>query len=190
MARHSRKKSTAKNYSESPVVRTLIFLVCILLLTIVWLNRRSYASLSEYGILGIFLINFLASSTVIVPLPGVAAVFLGGAVYSPFMVGIISGLGAAVGELLGYLTGYGGRGLLPALEKENHWLKNIEKYFHKTGFITVAVFSAIPIPIFDFIGILAGTLNYPIWKFTLATLLGRTVRNIIIAWTGAVILPY
>jgi membrane protein DedA with SNARE-associated domain len=55
--------------------------------------------------------------------------------------------------------------------------------------MTTFAFSTLPLPVFDFIGIMAGVLDYPIWKFAAATLLGRIIRNFIIAWTGAKILP-
>ena len=175
--------------SNEVLFRVIIFAVTAAFLILIWSKRGDLAHLSKLGYLGIFLINFISSATVLFPLPGVAAVFLGGAIWNPFWVGLSSGIGASLGELTGYLLGYGGRGLLKSWEKQK-WVETVEHFFHRTGFMTTFIFSALPLPLFDIIGIIAGILNYPIWKFALATVLGRVLRNILIAWSGAKILPY
>jgi len=180
-----RKKQT----SEERIVRLVILLITVVLIVIIWSFRRGLARLSRWGYLGVFAINLVSSATVLVPIPGITAVFLGGAIWNPFLVGLASGVGSALGELFGYFAGYGGRGLMPILD-EYPALRSIEDFFKKTGFITTLVISTIPFPFFDLIGIMAGALNYPIWKFTLAVLMGRIARDILIAASGAKFLPY
>lgn len=175
--------------SSDSALRIIILTVTIILLILIWIFRSSLLYDSKLGLLGIFFINFFASASVVVPLPGIASVFLSGAILDPISVGLASGIGASLGELFGYFLGFGGRGLVKSMEDEKNWIENIEFFFNKAGFVTTFIFSALPVPIFDIIGILAGSLNYPIWKFFTATLLGRTLRNILIAWTGEKFLP-
>lgn len=182
-------KKTRSNHKDGRGFRLGILIATIILLAVIVSQHKSLIALSKWGYLGVFIINFVSSSTVIFPLPGVASVFLGGALWNPVLIGIFSGLGASLGEVFGYLVGYGGRGLLKSWKDGNSWLKGVEDFFHKTGFVTTFIVSLLPIPIFDFIGILAGTLNYPLWKFFLATFLGRLIRNLIIAWSGSKVLP-
>lgn len=170
-------------------VRIFIFAVTIILLILIWIFRSRLLYVSKLGLLGIFFINFFASASVVIPLPGIASVFLSGAILDPVSVGLASGFGASLGELFSYFVGFGGRGLVKSGQMKNNWMENFEYFFNKTGFVTTFLFSALPVPIFDIIGILAGSLNYPIWKFFIATLLGRTLRNILIAWTGEKFLP-
>lgn len=167
----------------------VVFAVTFLLLLLIWSQRKSLIQMPKYGYLGIFVVNFISSSSILLPLPGVASVFLGGALWNPILVGLASGIGATLGELFGFLLGYGGRGLLRTIEHENHWVKRVERFFHKTGFVTIFLFSLLPLPVFDFIGIMSGALNYPLLKFGMATFMGRVIRNILLAWTGAKILP-
>lgn len=182
----------AKRKKQTPtekVIRITILLVTVLLLILIWSQRQNLSSLSDWGYLGVFAVNLVSSATVLIPIPGITAVFLGGAIWNPYIVGLVSGIGSALGELFGYFAGYGGRGLIAILD-EHPALRSIEDFFKKTGFITTLLISAIPFPFFDMIGIIAGALNYPIWKFTLAILLGRIVRNILIAFSGAKFLSY
>ena len=169
--------------------RLAIFFIALTSIVLIWIFREHFLSLSRLGLIGIFFINFFASATVLFPFPGVASVFLGGAVINPFAVGIISGVGAGSGELLGYFVGYGGRGLIHKTVKRDHWVRKLQFFFHSAGFVTILVLSALPIPIFDFVGIFAGTIGYPVGKYYIATVMGRSIRNIIIAWTGAKVLP-
>lgn len=145
--------------------------------------------MGSLGLVGIFFVNFFASATVVVPLPGIASVFVGGAVLDPIAVGVVSGLGAALGELLAYFVGFGGRAFVREGGDRDKLLNLVEGHFHSAGFATTLVFSALPVPVFDVIGILAGSLNYPVWKFFLATLIGKVGRNILVAWTGEKFLP-
>lgn len=180
------KKQRAKKHHKLPDIFNHIFVLAlsILLILLIWSQRESLASFSRLGYVGIFLVNFVSSATVLFPLPGVASVFAGGGVWNPFLVGIFSGVGASLGELLGYLVGYGGSGLVKSWEKKK-WVKIVKSFFAKNGFLTVFLFSAIPSPVFDIIGIIAGAVNYSIWKFALATLTARVARNILLAWIGA-----
>jgi len=170
---------------DRKIFRIVILVTAVLLLFFVWSVRKSLMSFSRYGYLGVFLVNFVSNATVLLPIPGIASVFFGGAVWNPVAVGVISGLGAAFGELFSYFLGYGGRGVLQLLDHKVAWTRQVEYLFHKTGFLAVFVFSLLPIPIFDFLGILAGSLNYPVWKFALATFFGRSLRNLFIALMGA-----
>ena len=165
--------------------KLLIIVVSGMMFYLLWLFRDDLKNLSRYGYLGIFIINFVSSATVLLPAPGTASVFLGGAVWNPLLVGISAGFGAAIGELFGYFVGYGGSGLLVENLDKNSLIKKIKKYFQKSGFLTIFIFAALPIPLFDLVGIFAGAVNYPVWKFFLAVLTARILRDILFAFTGA-----
>ena len=164
-------------------------MLTIFLILLIWTQKEVFRHLTKLGMLGLFFINLLSSASIFFPLPGVATVFLGGALWSPVLVGVVSGLGAALGELSGYFVGFGGRGIIGTLDYKKNWVIRIEGFFTQNGFVTTLIVALLPLPFFDFIGILAGTINYPMWKFFLATFLGRSIRDFIIAWTGARILP-
>lgn len=184
-----RNNQIIKKHNEK-IQRIIILILTLILVLLLWRGRRYYGRLQHFGLLGLFLVNILANATVFLPVPVFIPVFVGGAIWDPFKVGIISGLGSAIGELVGFFLGFGGRGIINHIEtKKKKLLYRIEKWFHRSGFLTIFIASALPDPFFDLVGILAGTLNYSPFKFFLATVMGRILRNIIIAWSGAKIIP-
>lgn len=174
---------------HSRVFQSCLVGLAVLTVILLWVFREHLPTSSKYGYFGIFMANLVASSTLIVPLPGVATVFLGGSLWNPVLVGLVSGLGSMIGEIVGYLAGYGGRRVIADLNRKT-WLIHLEGFFRKNGFLTIFLVSLIPNPFFDFIGLLSGALKYPMWKYMLANFMGRSIRNIVIAWTGAKFLPF
>jgi membrane protein YqaA with SNARE-associated domain len=138
--------------------------------------------LASYGYFGIFLISLIGSSTIIFPIPSAAFVFAAGLYLNPFLVGLLAGIGAAIGEFTGYVLGLGGRRVA-----KNKWKKEInkvEKLFQKYGgFFIILIFAATPLPD-DVTGIVAGILKYPIKKFFVASLIGKIILHVILAYAG------
>jgi len=138
--------------------------------------------LAAYGYIGIFLISLIGSSTIIFPLPSAAFVFAAGAVLNPFLVGLLAGIGATLGEFTGYALGLGGRKLV-----KNKWknqINKVKKLFQKYGgFFIILVFAATPLPD-DVTGIIGGMLKYPIKKFFIASLIGKILLHVVLAYAG------
>ncbi len=122
--------------------------------------RDHLQELAHFGYFGIFLTTLIANATVFLPVPGIAMVFTMGAVFDPFLVAIFAGLGAATGELTGYLLGYSGQGLV----EQHGWYQRIRNWMTthpKSIDLGVLALAAIPNPFFDAAGIAAGTLKNP-----------------------------
>jgi membrane protein YqaA with SNARE-associated domain len=138
--------------------------------------------ITTYGYFGIFLISLISYASIIFPLPSSIFVFGSGAVLNPLLVGLSAALGSAIGEVTGYVLGLGGRKVI-----ERKWKKstsNIEKLFQKYGgFLIIVVFGATPLPD-DIVGIFAGTVKYPFKNYFIATLLGKLILNLALAYSG------
>lgn len=133
------------------------------------------------GYLGIFLVSLIGSASIILPVPFIIVVFSAGAFLNPFLVGLSAGAGAAIGELSGYGAGYGAQTLATKYKK---WFSLAERWFQKHGgFLVIFIFAATPLP-FDVVGLMSGAMKYPIKKFFIATLLGKIVANLIVAYAG------
>lgn len=165
---------------KGKLIKYLFILASVLISGVIIYFRNELASLTNYGYLGIFLINLIGSATIIVPAPSLVATFVGGSIYNPLLVGIISGVGASIGETTGYLAGYGGS----AIVTDNKNYKRVEKWMNKNGFVTIILLSIIPNPIFDLSGIFAGATGYSFKKFFTAVLIGKVVRFIGISFLG------
>jgi membrane protein YqaA with SNARE-associated domain len=146
--------------------------------------RDQIKNLEAYGYPGIFLISFLANATVIVPLPGVIITSAMGAVFNPLWVAVAAGVGAALGELSGYLAGYTGQILIQKVPKYETLIQWMEKY----GGVAIFLLAFIPNPAFDMAGITAGGLKLPVSRFLFWCLLGKISKMLIFAYSGATIL--
>jgi len=144
-------------------------------------------SLKSYGYAGLFLINVIGAASILLPSPAAASVFGGGALLQDFLgvpafiwVGLVAGLGEAVGEFSGYAAGYGGRLIIqerPAYARIHDWMQ-------KRGFITMFLMSTIPNPAFDVAGLTAGAVQMPLRSFFVAVLSGKIIKDTWMAAAG------
>lgn len=157
----------------------LLFVVLLSISIIVFWDK--IVKLEAYGYLGIFLISILGSATIVIPAPTILVTFVGGGIFNPFLVGLVSALGATIGELTGYLAGSSGRAIINKEEK----LVKVEGWMKKYGLWTIFVLAVVPNPLFDLAGMVSGAGKIPVWKFLLVTLLGKTIKFLTIAFIGA-----
>ncbi len=162
--------------------RYLVSIGASVVLTVVLLFLPiDYRALGNYGYLGVFLATMLPSATVILPSPTLAATYIAGGFLNPLLVGSVAGLGATVGELTGYLAGYGGGGLIA----DNPHYRRAQRWIKRVGLLPVIfVFALVPNPLFDLTGIAAGAMRLPLWQFLLICFLGKSLRFVLIAWLG------
>ena len=152
------------------------------------LNPQWVMSFGRWGYLGAFLISMVASATIILPAPGIAVVIAMGTALDPVMLGIVSGLGSAIGELSGYAAGASGRTLIPASRREQfEWLHNLTERY---GAALLFVLSAVPFPLFDFAGIIAGMLRMRVVTFVATVAAGKSIKYVIMILLGTAPLLY
>ncbi|VVC01506.1 SNARE associated Golgi protein [uncultured archaeon] len=132
------------------------------------------------GLLGVFIISLVSSATIFLPLPGFAVVFAMGAYLNPLLVGIAAGLGSGLGEISGFLLGYAGHSAVERTKIYRSHKGQVEKY----GPPAVFVLAFVPNPVFDLAGIASGALKMPWWQFLIATIAGKSLRYILVAYLG------
>ena len=165
------------------LIRLLTLLFVITLGALIFVFRDRVQELASYGYAGIFLIAMIANATVFLPVPGVMVVFAMGAVFNPWLIAIFAGLGAAVGELSGYLLGFSGQGLAARSEtlvRVSDWME----HNRKSSDLSILAMAAIPNPFFDLAGIAAGTLKIPVWRFLLSCAAGSVIKMLFFAFAG------
>lgn len=120
------------------------------------------------GYISAFIGNFLASSTIVLPIPFYLVYVYLATQLNPLLLSFLSAIGASLGEMVGYLLGYVGSDFL----KNNRWMKLARKWFRKNGALTIFIFAATPLPD-DIVGIVAGAAKYNKSKFFIASLFGK-----------------
>jgi len=123
----------------------------------------------------------MAYATVFLPAPGTAVVFTMGAIFNPLIVALVAGVGAALGELTGYLVGFSSQ---PVIEHAGIYQRMVS-WLTKYGSIAIFVFSAIPNPFFDLTGLAAGALKMPVYKFLFWSWAGETLKMLVISYAGS-----
>jgi membrane protein YqaA with SNARE-associated domain len=151
----------------------------------VFLFYRSYPerieALQGYEYLGVFLISVILNATVVLPAGNFLVVATMGAVLpSATLVGLAGAIGAAIGELTGYAAGYSGQ----AIVSRQRVYTRLKGWVERWGMLTIFIFAIVPL-VFDLVGIAAGVIRFPLWKFFLACWAGRAILYLVIAWGGA-----
>ena len=130
------------------------------------------------GYPGVFFLSLLASGGMVFPIPSLAATCgAAGLDLNLIVVGILAGLGETLGELVGYSIGFGGQSVV---QRRNIY-KRAKAWMIRWGVGVLLILSIIPNPIFDFVGIAAGALRYPIRRFLIIVWVGKTLKGLIIA---------
>ena len=171
----------SKKKNQLKIKSVLALTIAILITTLVFVFRNKMRFLDTFGYFGIFLLSVIGNATIILPIPSILAAYLGGGFFNPILVGIIAAFGATIGELTGYLAGYGGRTIIEDPKK----LERIESWMKKYGLWTVFILAVIPNPLFDLAGIASGMLKIPVWKYFLVTFAGKTIKFLGFAYLGA-----
>jgi membrane protein YqaA with SNARE-associated domain len=162
----------------------IVALLAVIAITIYVYSIRDQAKeLAKYGYPGIFLLSILANATVLLPAPGILFVFFMGAVFNPIGVAIAAGLGAAIGELSGYLAGFSGQ----AIVENAQYYQRIQGWMGSNPMIAnliILLLAFIPNPFFDLAGISAGTLKIPVPRFLFYCAIGKILKMFVIAYAG------
>ncbi|MFW9887450.1 MAG: YqaA family protein [Candidatus Thorarchaeota archaeon] len=144
------------------------------------------------GYPGAFVVSFLGNATILLPFPYIGVPFvLGGLrdlmpdafLFDPWLVGLVAGLGAALGEMVSYLVGYGG-GTLINENQRNGFRNFIQKYPRVTP-LALWFLAVTPIPD-DVLLMPLGAAKYPMWRVFVPQLIGKTMFLTGIAWAGRI----
>ncbi len=169
--------------ASSKIILILLFAISTILLFLPLFFELDFKALLAFGLIGLFLLNFLGSATLFLPAPAIVSVAIAGASFNPFVVALVAGIASALGEGVAYLFGYSSTEVLN-LKRHKLIFKISNTIMNWKGGMLIPLFAFFPNPLFDGLGILAGMSKYPIKRFILLTFIGRTIRNIGVAYLG------
>ena len=185
----------------------LVSVLVIIALVFLWDEIQGAAG---YGYAGCFVVSIMAGMTII-PAPALPVVFTLGHKLHPVYVGLVAGLGEAIGGLTVYLTGAGSKTVwsrLRAKQRANNeqpdsgndavplvtrrFQTRQRAFFDRIvapmqrwgGSWPVFIASAMLVSPFYFIGLGAGALHMGLKRFFLVSWAGKTVKGLYIAFAG------
>jgi len=135
----------------------------------------------ELGYLSIFLISFLGSLVVFVPVP-YFPVILAAALsdkFDPHLIALASALGSVIAKTIIFFASYYGRKALSTTTKKR--MLPLQRLVSRYGWPGAFLASATPIPD-DIVYIPLGLARYSPWKFALATFAGKMAMTEAIVW--------
>ncbi|TFG71035.1 MAG: DedA family protein, partial [Anaerolineales bacterium] len=144
----------------------------------IFVFRDQLKAVGNYGYLGIFFIALIGNATIILPVPTIVTAFAGGSVFNPIAVGVISAVGATIGELTGYIAGRSGTAIVENKEVYDRF----ERWMNRHGLLALFVLAAIPNPLFDVAGIIAGLSRMKVSTYLLVVSAGKVVKFLVIAY--------
>ena len=192
------------------LISSVSFLLTLLLAAAIVYFWEEIQSARGYGYAGVFFAGILCGLTII-PAPTILLVFTLGGVLTPVFVGLVAGLGGAIGGITVYLTGAGVGTIWSKLQsgalkyeyrqgsgydnmrssQPRIWVKGEVLYRRlvdwvggKGGSWAVFIVSAMVISPFYFAGLAAGSLRMGLLRFFLISWAGKTIKGLIVAYAG------
>ncbi len=141
----------------------------------------------DLAYIGVFVSAVIGSASMFVPVPGALAGITIGLTLDPLpfvplpqqiTIALIVAAGSAVGELTGYSTGVGGRGIIG----NSRLGRLMVSLMRRHGTLTVFCVAAVPNPFIDVGGIAAGVAGMTIRRFMTVMFIGKTVNYIAVAY--------
>lgn len=144
-------------------------------------DHETIMRFQRWGYFGIFLTSLIGNASIALPIPSLFFTFVGGGTFNWVIVGLVAGVGEALGESTGYLAGYGGSAII----EDRKLYDRMHLWMEKYGGLTIFVLSVVPNPIIDLAGMAAGASHFGYIKFLLYCWAGKTIKTLAFAWAGA-----
>jgi uncharacterized membrane protein YdjX (TVP38/TMEM64 family) len=174
--------SNASNSGEQqPFWRYAGIVFAVAISIAIFAFRDQLRAVGNYGYIGMFLIAVIGNATIVLPVPTIVTAFAGGSVFNPIAVGVISAVGATIGELTGYIAGRSGT----AIVENQDVYDRFERWMDRYGLFALFILAAIPNPLFDVAGIIAGLSKMKVSTYLIVVCAGKIVKFLAIAYLGA-----
>jgi len=181
------------------IVGTLgaVITIAACVLAIVYRNEiAQYFDIAKYGLVGIVILAFVAASSfsiTAIPVPYWVVTFIAPSILAPqfgilapVYVGLLTGLGASLGQFLTFLIGYGGRGFSEKLTRRfsSTVYDRAVAWMKKRGGWAVFFMSVMANPLHLPMTLAIAALKYPPYLFFIFTFLGVGLKSLVLAFAG------
>lgn len=164
-----------KKLLNSKLFSLICLAIIITIMLCAYFFRQDLETYLAWGVLGLLVGCFLSNATILLPAPSLLLVCQFSQILGPLATATIASIGSSLGELVGFFAGYSGKKLLP--EKQPGKIVAVLK---KHPYSIIFVFSLIPWPLFDVVGLISGALQINWKRFYLACLFGKFLKMLAI----------
>lgn len=153
------------------VLNILGLIIVFVVIFLAFFYKQQIEKYAMGGYFGVLVSCFASTATILLPAPGIFVVIQYAQLLNPVLVVILGGIGTASGELIGYILGRAGKNITN-INIDNKILRIFEKH----PYVAVFIFSVLPLPLFDVIGVVSGMSKVNVCKFWLVCLLGKIIK--------------
>lgn len=139
------------------------------------LFKNQIQQMAGLGYAGLFVACLLTNASICLPASGIAFTLAASTALNPLLCALVGGLGTAVGELVGYILGRLGRSSVSNTEL----FAKVENGLNRYGYWAVFCFAFLPLPVFDLVGVAAGTAKLPAIRFFIVCVLGKILKMVL-----------
>lgn len=150
-----------------------------------WFAKGQIEKHMAISALGVFVVCFLANASILLPSSSVLIVVEYSMIINPFLVAACGALGSSLGEMTGFFVGRYGRKAVPG--KLMKWVKSKMK---NQKYLIVLLFSILPLPVFDIVGMLSGAMKMNPLKFFGICFAGKFIKMLCYVWLAYELLPF
>ncbi|QQG48121.1 MAG: VTT domain-containing protein [archaeon] len=135
----------------------------------------------SYGYLGVFLASLAGSVIPFLPVPYLIVVILLSGTLDPFALGVVAGIGGALGKATSYFLGRSGYLISGKGTQKN--LEFLGRFIGRYGDLGVFLFAVTPLPD-DIYLVPLGMVKFPFWRFMAVNTLGKVILSVAVAYFG------
>lgn len=143
---------------------------------IAWLAKDSVAEHVPETYLGLFAACSVANAALF-PSVSLLLILPFASVLPLHGVAFFAALGASLGEMTGYYLGFCGRDVL-----DRKVVKKVQAIFSEHEVLWVFIICILPLPVFDVIGILAGSVKMNPFRFYFSCFAGKFLKMFAVGW--------
>ena len=170
--------------SIKKIIYSILFVIFIIASSVIlFLKTDDIAYDDTYGYIGVVVLCFICNATVFAPAPSLVVAVTAAQTLNPIGVAVLGAIGTSAGELVGFLSGRVGRNVINKENKITEWVKN-------KGTLGVFLFAAIPLPLFDMVGIIAGYSNMKCFRFFIACFCGKLLKLTVYVYGSLIVDDY
>ena len=189
-----------KGWSKKEILVGSAGILATIALCVVGFIYKDYLTdmklIGAYGLLGLFIIAFVGSSTftvtavpipfwlLVMALPSIMAKQWG--LLAPVWISLVTGIAIASGQIITYMIGYGGRSLSAKISSRfsGNFYNKLMRWAQKHGSWAVFLMSVAVNPIHLPMTLAIAALGYPPYKFFIFSFLGALVKSLVFAYCG------
>jgi len=189
-----------KGWSKKEILVGAAGILVTIALCVVGFIYKDYLTdmklIGAYGLLGLFIIAFIGSSTftvtavpipfwlLVMALPSIMAKQWG--LLAPLWIALVSGIAIALGQIITYMIGYGGRSISAKITGriKGNFYSRLMLWAQRHGSWAVFLMSVAVNPLHLPMTLAIAALGYPPYKFFLYCFLGATIKSLVFAYCG------